>query len=239
MKQDNSPIRLNRFIAMCGVCSRRNADQLISGGKVKVNSIKTITLGTKVLSKDVVEVNGQRLFLEKKRYVLLNKPKGYITTMADERGRKTVLSLIRKASQERIVPVGRLDKDTTGLLLFTNDGNLSKRLMHPKYEISKVYHVTLNKKLVKTHFLKIKNGLNLDDGLVRVDQIDYLETERKVKVNLHVGRNRIVRRIFEHFNYEVVSLDRVKYDCLKKDNLSLGQWRHLTVLELEKLNRKN
>ena len=239
MKTNKNGIRLNRFISMCGICSRRKADQLILEGRVKIKNKEIATLGTKIFSDDIVLVDGNQIYIEKKKYILLNKPRGYITTMHDEKGRKTVLDLIKGASQERIFPVGRLDQETTGLLLFTNDGLLAKRLTHPKHEIKKTYHVTLNKKLKQHHLLKIKGGLILDDGIAFVDDIDYLDTYKKIKIELHIGRNRIVRRIFESFNYQVLELDRVDYAGFNKKNLSLGQWRALKASEIKKLNRKN
>lgn len=237
MKTNHNGIRLNRFISMCGICSRRKADQLILEGRVKINNTDIAKLGTKIFSNDIVLVDGRQIYLEKKKYILLNKPRGYITTMHDEKGRKTVLDLIKGASKERIFPVGRLDQETTGLLLFTNDGLLAKKLTHPKHEIKKTYHVFLDKNLNDDHLLMIKKGIVLDDGLALVDDIDYIDTYKKIKIDLHIGRNRIVRRIFEYFNYQVLELDRVEYAGFTKEQLSLGKWRVLKENEIKKLNR--
>jgi len=229
-------IRLNRFIAMCGVCSRRKADELIQRGDVAVNNKIIEHLATQVSTKDIVCVKGEKIFLENKKYILLNKPKGYITTMKDERGRKIVVSLIENAHKERLVPVGRLDKETTGLLLFTNDGILAKKLTHPKHEIKKTYHVTLDKEFLKQDFMSIKKGLVLEDGPVKVDDIQYLDiSNKKIKIEIHIGRNRIVRRIFEFFGYKVFGLDRVEYAGFKKNKLRVGKWRSLGPKELKHL----
>ena len=232
-------VRLNRFIAMSGICSRRKADELINEGYITINNNVVNKLGHKVkLNKDIVCFKGNRIFPEKKKYILLNKPKGYITTMKDERGRKTVMSLIQHACKERLVPVGRLDKDTTGLLLFTNDGILAKKMMHPKYSIKKKYHVTLNKGLNKEHFKKIKQGLSLEDGIVYVDDIRYIEeSDLKIELLIHIGKNRIVRRIFESLGYNVKKLDRVSYSLLNKSKLPIGTWRTLTLKELNYLKK--
>ena len=237
MKKENPSIRVNRFIAMCGICSRRKADLLIENGRVKINGNTISALGTKVSDKDVVEVDGKKISIEKKRYILLNKPKGYITTMSDERGRKTVLSLIQDSYKERLVPVGRLDRNTTGLLLFTNDGLLAKKLMHPKYQIKKIYNVELNRDLCKQDFDAIMNNLTLSDGVVIVDSLEYCGSNNKLRIEIHIGRNRIIRRIFEHLGYNVEKLDRVEYACLSKKNLLLGKWRVLTNFELKELSR--
>ena len=181
-------IRLNRFIAMCGVCSRRKAEALIQRGDVSVNKRIINNLATLVSIKDEVYVKGQKIFPEKKKYILLNKPKGYITTMNDERGRKTVVSLIDGSHKERLVPVGRLDRDTTGLLLFTNDGLLAKKLTHPKHEVKKIYHVKLNNKLLQQDLFHINNGIVLDDGPVQVDSIQYIDdSNKKIRIQVHIG----------------------------------------------------
>ena len=229
-------IRLNRFIAMCGVCSRRKADELIQRGDVIVNNKIIKNLATQVSTEDIVRVKGKKVFIENKKYILLNKPKGYITTMKDERGRKIVVSLIENAHKERLVPVGRLDKETTGLLLFTNDGILAKRLTHPKYEIKKIYHVTLDREVLKQDFMSIKQGLVLADGPVQVDDIKYADkSNKKIKIEIHIGRNRIVRRVFEFFGYKVLGLDRVEYAGFKKNKLRVGNWRSLKPKELKLL----
>ncbi len=237
MKKEALGTRLNRFIAMCGICSRRKADLLIEKGRVKINGNVITALGTKVNSKDIVMVDGKKIVLERKRYIILNKPKGYITTMSDERGRKTVLSLIKDGYKERLVPVGRLDRNTTGLLLFTNDGILAKKLMHPKHEIKKTYNIELNKDLCKSDFDAIINNITLSDGLVIVDNLEYRESNKKLKIEIHIGRNRIIRRLFEHLGYNVEKLDRIEYACLTKKQLPLGKWRLLTSVELKELSR--
>ncbi|MBF25911.1 MAG: pseudouridine synthase [Flavobacteriales bacterium] len=240
MKNSNKDeIRLNRFISMSGVCSRRKADKLIKEGVISINNTIITELGQKVKSNtDIVCLKGIRIFPEKKKYLLLNKPKGYITTMKDEMGRKTVMSLISNACKERLVPVGRLDRDTTGLLLFTNDGILAKKMMHPKYNISKKYNVTLNKRLKKAHFKDIQKGILLDDGIIYVDDIKYIEESGlKIELMIHVGKNRIVRRIFESLGYKVLKLDRVSYSILNKKKLPLGKWRALTSQEVKYLKK--
>ena len=237
MKKEAISIRLNRFIAMCGICSRRKADLLIEKGKVKINGNIITALGTKVNSRDIVMVDGKKISIERKRYILLNKPKGYITTMSDERGRKTVLSLIKDAYKERLVPVGRLDRNTTGLLLFTNDGVLAKKLMHPKHEIKKTYNVELNRDLCKKDFDAIINNITLSDGLVIVDRLEYRGSNKKLKIEIHIGKNRIIRRLFEHLGYNVEKLDRIEYAHLTKKHLPLGKWRVLTNVELKELSR--
>jgi 23S rRNA pseudouridine2605 synthase len=238
--RNKETIRLNRFIAMCGICSRRKADALIENGQISVNNKIIYELGIKVSLKDVICFNGEQVLPEKKQYLLLNKPAGYITTMNDERGRKTVMSLIKTACSQRLVPVGRLDKDTTGLLLFTNDGLLAKKMMHPKHEIKKVYNVSLDRKLDTQSFKNIYKGIVLEDGLVTVDSIQHIDKSGKnITIEIHVGKNRIVRRIFEFFNYKVLKLDRIEYACLNKQNLLKGKWRMLTKNELRLLHRNN
>ena len=230
-------IRLNRYIAMCGLCSRRKAESFIRGGDVSINKKIITNLATRVFLKDIVFVNGKKITLEKKRYIVLNKPTGYITTMSDEKGRKTVVSLIKNSYKERVVPVGRLDKDTTGVLLFTNDGDLAKRLSHPSYEVQKIYHVVLDRAVTKKDFSLIQQGINLVDGLVFVDDIQYLDSTNKIRIQIHLGKNRIVRRIFEYYNYHVVTLDRIQYANIQKRSLPVGHWRDITKIELEKLNQ--
>ena len=191
-------------------------------------------MGYKVKSGDIVKFDGRTISPEKIEYVLLNKPKNFITTTRDERGRRTVMELVTNASNSRIVPVGRLDRNTTGLLLFTNDGDLAKKLTHPKHNIRKIYHVELNRVLKADDFKKIATGLNLDDGPVQVDEISFIanKTKKEVGLQLHSGRNRIVRRIFEHLGYDVVKLDRVVFAGLTKKDLPRGHWRHLTEQEV-------
>jgi 23S rRNA pseudouridine2605 synthase len=229
-------MRLNKFIAHAGVCSRREADRLIETGVITVNG-KTVTeLGFKVKRGDKVHMEGQRLTAEKLQYVLLNKPKGFVTTTDDPQERKTVMDLIKRACDERIYPVGRLDIKTTGLLLFTNDGELAKKLTHPKHRIRKVYHVFLNKPLTKNDMNKIVEGFELEDGPINVDKVSYVEdidSKLEIGIQLHSGKNRIVRRIFEHLEYEVVKLDRVIFGGLTKKDLPRGKWRHLSKQEIE------
>jgi 23S rRNA pseudouridine2605 synthase len=238
-KQDNDVegIRLNKFISNAGICSRREADVYIKGGSASVNGKLVTEMGHKVTLGDEVRFDGSLINQEQKRYVLLNKPKNYITTMDDDRGRKTVMELIANASKERIYPVGRLDRNTTGLLLFTNDGELAKKLTHPKNNIQKIYHATLDKKLSNSDLIKISEGFMLDEKRVVVDDISYVMNQPKTEigVKIHSGRNRIVRRIFEHFDYSVVKLDRVIFAGLTKKDLPRGHWRHLTEMELNTL----
>ncbi len=230
-------IRLNKFIANSGICSRREADVFIKAGSATVNGKVITEMGYKVQDDDVVRFDGSLISPEQKRYVLLNKPKNFITTMDDDRGRRTVMELVANASKERIYPVGRLDRNTTGLLLFTNDGELAKKLTHPKHNVQKIYHASLDKKLSMSDLHKIADGFMLDDRRVIVDEISYIQNQPKteVGVKIHSGRNRIVRRIFEHFNYSVIKLDRVIFAGLTKKNLPRGHWRHLTQMEVNHL----
>lgn len=230
-------IRLNKYIANAGICSRREADVFIAAGSATVNGKIVTEMGYRVKLTDEVRFDGSLISPEKKRYVLLNKPKNFITTMEDDRGRKTVMELVGNASKERIYPVGRLDRNTTGLLLFTNDGELAKKLTHPKHNIQKIYHASLDKKLSNADLNKIAEGFILDERKVIVDEISYIINQPKseVGVKIHSGRNRIVRRIFEHFNYKVVKLDRVIFAGLTKKDLPRGHWRHLTEMEVNNL----
>lgn len=234
---DNDETRLNKFIANAGICSRREADVYIKAGNVKVNGKLVTEMGYKVKPTDEVKFDDSLISLEQKRYVLLNKPKNYITTMDDERGRKTVMDLIESATKERIYPVGRLDRNTTGLLLFTNDGELAKKLTHPKHNVQKLYHASLDKKLSIGDMQKIAEGFILDGKRVIVDEISYIINQPKseIGVKIHSGRNRIVRRIFEHFNYNVVKLDRVVFAGLTKKDLPRGMYRNLTEMEINSL----
>ncbi len=229
-------IRLNKYIAHSGVCSRREADKLIETGAITVNNKIVTELGYKVKKGEKVHLDGQLLVAEKLQYILLNKPKGFVTTTDDPEDRKTVMDLIKNACSERIYPVGRLDLKTTGLLLFTNDGDMAKKLTHPKHRVRKVYHVFLDKPLTKNDMLEISNGITLEDGLIIVDKISYVEditSKKEIGIQIHSGKNRIVRRIFEHFGYEVVKLDRVVFAGLTKKDLPRGRWRHLTKKEIE------
>ncbi len=241
-KQDNTKtekegIRLNKYISNSGICSRREADVYIKAGSATVNGKIVNEMGYQVMPNDVVKFDGSLISPEKKRYVLLNKPKNFITTMDDDRGRKTVMELIANATKERIYPVGRLDRNTTGLLLFTNDGELAKKLTHPKHNIQKLYHASLDKKLAMSDMQKIADGFILDEKRVLVDEISYIMNQPKseVGVKIHSGRNRIVRRIFENFNYSVTKLDRVLFAGLTKKDLPRGHYRHLTELEVSNL----
>ena len=233
-------IRLNKYLADCGICSRREADDLIKAGCVMVNDEVITTMGYKVKTNDKVVYGGQTLNREKLRYILLNKPKGYITTSDDPYERDTVMELVQNACPERVYPVGRLDKQTTGLLLFTNDGDLAKKLTHPSSEVPKLYHVILDKPLTKNDMLRIAEGIELDDGPIAADNIAYDQdddSKKSIGIELHSGRNRIVRRIFEHLGYEVTKLDRVMFAGLDKYKLPRGEWRFLTDLEVVNLKK--
>ena len=232
-EEQYGPIRLNKYISNSGICSRRDADMLIQTGAIQVNGEFVTELGIKVMPTDEVRYGDKILQREKPVYLLLNKPKDYITTMDDERDRKHVMQLIKGACKERIYPVGRLDKNTTGLLLFTNDGEMTKKLTHPKHGIRKIYYAELNKNLSAEDFEKITNGITLSDGEIKVDEIAYAgETKREIGITLHSGRNRIVRRIFEQLGYEVVKLDRVVFAGLTKKDLPRGKYRFLTEAEV-------
>ena len=230
-------VRLNRFIANAGICSRREADELIAAGDVKVNGKVVKELGTKVKPKDKVVYKGKLLKGEKQQYVLLNKPKDFITTMDDPQNRKTVMALVAKACPERIYPVGRLDRKTTGLLLFTNDGDMAKKLTHPSHKVRKIYQVELDRPIAEEHFKQIVAGIELEDGMAQVDELVVLDPKGKqLGIELHSGKNRIVRRIFEHFRYDVTRLDRVMFGPLTKKDLPRGNWRHLTQKEIRLLS---
>jgi 23S rRNA pseudouridine2605 synthase len=235
-KSDLMP--LNKYIAHSGICSRRDAVELIKEGKVKVNGERIEEPGHKVSVKDSVVVNGKKIQPVKDLYyILLNKPKDYITTTEDERGRKTVLDLIKNAASVKVYPVGRLDRNTTGVLLLTNDGDLAQKLTHPANEIKKIYAVTLNKPLVKNHFDEILKGTPLLDGIAHVDALAYTDIKDKTQigVELHSGRNRVVRRVFEHYGYQVKNLDRVMFAGLTKKNVERGKWRYLNEKEIRDL----
>ena len=224
---------LNKYIAHSGECSRRDAALMVKEGKVKVNGELVTDPGYKVQDDDKVTIAGKKLTPQKGHiYVLLNKPKGYITTNDDPQGRRTVMDLVLGAGRKRLYPVGRLDRDTTGLLLLTNDGDLTQRLSHPSYEMKKVYQVTLNKPLTKADFEKIMGGLELEDGKAKVDEMAYLEEKNELGLEIHSGKNRIVRRIFEHLGYVVEKLDRVMYAGLTKKNLPRSKWRFLDEREI-------
>ncbi len=235
-EEDDGTIRLNRYIANSGVCSRREADTIIESGEIKVNGEVITEMGYKVKPGDTVMYGKKVLNREKMVYVLLNKPKDFITTTDDPEGRKTVMSLVEKASKERIFPVGRLDRNTTGLLLFTNDGELAHKLTHPSNDIKKIYQVELDKPITKDDFQKVVEGVELEDGKAVVDDVAELgDTGKFLGLEIHIGRNRIVRRIFEHLGYEVVTLDRVQYAGLTKKDLPRGEWRYLSEKEVIRL----
>ena len=226
--EERGLIRLNKYIANAGVCSRREADKLIEAGAVTVNGEVVTELGTKIMPTDEVRYGDQVLQREKPVYILLNKPKDFITTTSDEYDRKNVMNLVAGACTQRVYPVGRLDRNTTGLLLITNDGELAKKLTHPRYGVKKIYHVELDKNLSQEDFEQIITGVELNDGFIAPDELAYVgETRREVGITLHSGKNRIVRRIFEHLGYEVVRLDRVYYAGLTKKDLPRGRWRFL------------
>lgn len=234
-RDDREEMRLNRFIAKAGVCSRREADKLIADGMVKVNGKVTREMGLKVKAgNDKVEYNGKELSPQAKVYILLNKPKNMITTTSDERGRATVLDAIERKTSERVYPVGRLDRNTTGLLLLTNDGKLTKKLTHPSHEVEKLYKATLDKPLSSEHRTELLNGIALDDGEAKADGIDIIDPEdgTVVGITVHIGRNRIVRRMFAHLGYEVMALDRTMLGPLTKKHLPRGKWRELDVREV-------
>ena len=230
-------MRLNKFLANAGVCSRREADDFIQAGVVSVNGQIVTELGTKVLRSDSVLFHDQLVTIEKKVYVLLNKPKDYVTTSDDPQNRKTVMDLVQDACRERIYPVGRLDRNTTGVLLLTNDGDLASKLTHPQYLKKKIYHVYLDKNVTAADLRQIGEGIMLEDGEIHADAVEYAsETDKKqVGIEIHSGRNRIVRRIFEHLGYHVVKLDRVFFAGLTKKNLRRGDWRYLTEKEVNML----
>jgi 23S rRNA pseudouridine2605 synthase len=233
-----SEMPLNKFIAHCGVGSRRDAVPLIKEGKITVNGTIVTEPGFKVTDKDVIMFNGKKLFVTKNMvYILLNKPKDYITTTDDPQGRKTVLQLIKHATTERVYPIGRLDRNTSGVLLFTNDGELTQQLTHPSYNIKKVYEVKLDKPVTKAHFDKIVSGITLEDGEIHADALAYADSNDRaiIGIEIHSGRNRIVRRIFEHFGYDVKALDRVMYASLTKKNVERGKWRYLSEKEIRQL----
>ena len=233
----NEPIRLNKYLANAGVCSRREADEFIQAGVVSVNGQVVTELGSKVTRNDEVKFHDTPITLEKKVYVLLNKPKDYVTTSDDPQQRKTVMDLVKNACPERIYPVGRLDRNTTGVLLLTNDGDLASKLTHPKFLKKKVYHVFLDKPVTEHDIQQIAEGIELEDGEVHADSIEYADEQDKnqVGIEIHSGKNRSVRRIFEHLGYRVIKLDRVQFAGLTKKNLRRGDWRFLTQKEVEML----
>jgi 23S rRNA pseudouridine2605 synthase len=227
-------IRLNRYIASSGICSRRDADELISRGVVEINGVKTTELGTQVNPGDTVKVNGKTIRNERKVYIVLNKPKDTLTTTDDPEGRRTVLDLVQNSTSERIFPVGRLDRNTTGVLLLTNDGDLASKLTHPKYRVKKVYEVRTAQNVTDEMLGKMVSGIELEDGLMKVDAISFLDPQSKkaLSVEIHSGKNRIVRRMFEQLGIEIVKLDRVYFAGLTKKTLARGKWRFMTPKEV-------
>ena len=233
--EDDGLVRLNKYIANSGICSRREADTFIENGLVSVNGVRVTELGTKVdPGKDEIRFNGSRIKGEKKVYLVMNKPKDFVTTLSDPHADRTVMDLISKSMcPERVYPVGRLDKATTGVLLFTNDGDLADKLTHPKHQVRKIYHATLDKNLRKEDFDAILSGIELEDGPIAADALSYVEGDKtQVGLEIHSGRNRIVRRIFEHLGYKVKKLDRVYFAGLTKKNLRRGAWRFLDEKEI-------
>ncbi len=229
-------MRLNRFLAQSGLCSRREADDFITAGLVTVNGQIVTELGTKVRSTDEVKFNDSKVQGEKKVYLVLNKPKGYVTSLEDPHADKTVMELVKGACSERIYPVGRLDKNSLGLLLFTNDGDVTRQLTHPSLEKKKIYQVSLDKPLTRADMEQITEGITLEDGEIYADEVAYVgESKKDIGIEIHSGRNRIVRRIFEHLGYSVQKLDRVYYAGITKKNLKRGQWRFLTREEVDRL----
>lgn len=234
-KEDDGTVRLNKYIANAGICSRREADDLIRAGAVSVNGKIVTEMGYKVKPGDIVNYGGQTIRQERKVYILLNKPKDYITTAVDPQKRKTVLELIKGACKERVYPVGRLDRNTTGLLLLTNDGELTKKLTHPASNIKKIYHVVTDKNVSKQDIIKLTEGFRLDDGFTKADSAAYVETaesKKEIGIEMHSGKNRIVRRMMEHLGYKVVKLDRVVFAGLTKKDLPRGRWRFLSEKEI-------
>jgi len=233
LPDSNAPMRLNRFVAQAGICSRREADVLIAAGVVSVNGDIITEMGFRVRKTDKVQVEGETIKAEAKQYILLNKPKNFLATDEDPQGRRTVMQLIRGACKERVVPIGRLDRDTTGLLLFTNDGEMAKRLTHPKVGVRNLYHATFKEKVKKSDLEEMLEGFELDGKYIKFDKASFVkEDPRQIGVEIHSGRNRIVRRMFEHFGYKVTKLDRVILACLTKKDLPRGHWRHLTEQDL-------
>ena len=230
-KPKSTEVRINKFISQSGICSRREADKLIKKGVVHVNGEKCLTLGAKIKIDDKVEVNGKIVNPERKVYILLNKPKDFITTKKDTHNRKTVFDLL-KGVDKRVFHVGRLDRNTTGLLLFTNDGDLSKKLTHPSYKVKKIYYVTLDKAINYTDIKKIRNGIKIENEIIKVDNISTLDKKNEVGIEIHIGKNRIVRKIFEKIGFKVVKLDRIMFGMLTKQNLPRGKWRKLTESEI-------
>jgi len=239
MKKTEIKIRLNKYLAQAGIASRREADRLISLGLVTINGKVVCEMGYKVNKNDIVFFDGKKVVSEQKRYLLLNKPKNCITTTDDPQKRNTVMHLIKGSCKERVYPVGRLDRNTTGLLLFTNDGELAKKLTHPSSKVKKMYHVVLNKRISQNDLNKIKKGVKLEEGTVLADSVSFIKNTPKneVGIELHLGWNRVVRRMFEKLGYSVVKLDRVMFSFLTKKKLQRKKWRFLTKEEITLLKR--
>lgn len=227
-------VRLNRYIASSGICSRRDADELISRGVVEINGVKTTELGTQVNPGDSVKVNGKTIKNERKVYILLNKPKDTLTTTDDPEGRRTVLDLVQNATSERIFPVGRLDRNTTGVLLLTNDGDLASKLTHPRYKIKKIYEVRTAQNVTEEMMSTLVKGVELEDGLMQADAVSFIDpvSKKDLSIEIHSGKNRIVRRMFEHLGIEIIKLDRIYFAGLTKKTLSRGKWRFMTPKEV-------
>jgi 23S rRNA pseudouridine2605 synthase len=241
-KLQTEQMPLNKFVSHAGICARREAAELVKQGKVKVNGNVVYEPGFKVSPGDKVQVNGKQVFLQKNFvYILINKPKDYITTAKDPEGRKTVFEIIKHATKERVYPVGRLDRNTTGVLLMTNDGELAQKLTHPSFEVKKVYEVKLDKPFTKKDFETVLNGVTLEDGFVKADALAYADAKDKsiIGIEIHSGRNRIVRRLFEHLGYDVKNLDRVMFANLTKKNVDRGKWRFLSEKEVRLLKYMN
>ena len=237
IEDPTQPLRLNKFFANAGICSRREADKYIQAGVITVNGEVVTELGTKVKRTDEIKFHDQTIKLEDKIYVLLNKPKDYVTTSDDPMNRKTVMDLVKNACPERIYPIGRLDRNTTGVLLLTNDGDMASKLMHPKFMKKKIYHVHLSNAVTEADLKQIRDGIELEDGVIKADAVEYANEmdKKEVGIEIHSGKNRIVRRIFEHLGYRVVKLDRVYFAGLTKKNLRRGEWRFLTEDEVNRL----
>lgn len=239
-KPNNEPMALNKYVAHCGICGRREAVDLIKKGEISINNKPEINPAYKVQTTDTVKYKGKTLFTQTNLvYILLNKPKDYITSLSDDRGRKTVIELVKHATHERIFPVGRLDRNTTGVLLLTNDGELAQKLTHPSFQIKKIYEVGLDKQITKKDMEQLANGLTLEDGFIKPDSIGFSEDKQTIGIEIHSGKNRIVRRMFEHLGYGVVKLDRVLFANLSKKNVNRGKWRMLNEKEVRLLKYMN
>lgn len=239
---DQDLMPLNKFVAHCGVCGRREAVEIIKLGKVVVNNVAITEPGHKVSMNDIIKIDGKKLFIQKNLvYILLNKPKDFITTTNDPQGRKTVLDIVKAATKERIYPIGRLDRNTTGVLIITNDGEMAQKLSHPSTQVKKIYEAKLDKPFTKAHFDKLLSGITLEDGLIKPDSLAFADSKDKsiIGIEIHSGKNRIVRRMFEHLGYDVKNLDRVMFANLTKKNVDRGKWRYLNEKEIRLLKYMN